>query len=293
MGAPHPSALVSECEAHFLSCESDSHRRIGMRASRRLNLEKFYLDVVSADGSGCIGYATRLDAGLMLDPAALLMWSADPAAPAVQTRTLRGTLPRLEGGVWSWDCPALAVSGKWQPCAGSVPVRENLWQSAESSVLWENLAPRAQVTLRIGRNQIVGWGYLERLRLTVPPWRLPIHGLRWGRFATAETSIVWIRWEHDEPRCWLWVDGQRREPRHITEQVVEWSGGRLDFHTHRQLRRGRLGETVFARWPQARRLLPARVRAYEETKWCSHATVSRDARSDVSGWAINEFVRFQ
>lgn len=264
-----------------------------MRAFRRLNLEKFYLDVVSADGSGCIGYATRLGAGLMLAPAALLMWHAESDAPARQMRTLRGALPRLEDGIWSWDCPALAVSGKWQPCGEPVSICENLWQSAEGGVLWENLAPRARVTLRVGRNEIVGSGYLERLRLTIPPWRLPIHGLRWGRFATAETSIVWIRWEHDEPRRWLWVDGQHREPRRITEQIVEWSGGRLVFETHRRLRHGRLGETVFARWPQARRLLPSRVRAYEETKWCSHATLSRDARSDVTGWAIHEFVRFQ
>lgn len=257
-----------------------------------MNLEKFYLDVVRADGSGCIGYATRLGAGLMLDPAALLTWSADSAEPAAQTRTLRGSVPRrLEAGRWHWDCPALAASGSWRPCAEAV--QETLWESADGAVRWENLAPRAQVTLRIGRNEIVGWGYLERLRLTIPPWQLPIHGLRWGRFATAETSIVWIRWEHDEPRSWLWVDGQRRDPRFITEQIVEWSDGRLVFDTHRQLRHGRLGETVFARWPQARRLLPARVRAYEETKWCSHATLSADARPDVSGWAIHEFVRFQ
>lgn len=293
MGAPHPSAPVSECEAHFLSCESDSHRRAGVRALRRLNLEKFYLDVVSADGSGCIGYATRLGAGRMLAPAALLMWSAESDASATQMRTLRGALPRLESGIWSWDCPALAASGQWQPCDELAPVRENLWQSAAGSVLWENLAPRAQVTLRVGRNLIVGCGYLERLRLTIPPWRLPIHGLRWGRFATAETSIVWIRWEHDEARSWLWVDGQRREPQRISNQIVEWSGGRLVCHTHRELRHGRLGETVFASWPQARRLLPKRLRTYEETKWCSHATLSGDARSDVAGWAIHEFVRFQ
>ncbi|MCM2275760.1 MAG: hypothetical protein NDI75_13305 [Candidatus Didemnitutus sp.] len=253
-----------------------------------MNLEKFYLDVVGADGSGCIGYATQLGAGLPIKPAALLMWGAESAAAAVQRRTLRGALPRREVDVWNWDCAALAVAGKWQSCAR--PVRETLWESADGGVYWDNLSPRAKVTLRFGEHQIVGWGYLERLRLTVPPWQLPIHGLRWGRFVTAETSIVWIRWEHDEARSWLWVDGQRCEPRRISEQGVEWAGGRLAFHTHRQLRHGRLGETVFARWPQVERFLPARVRAYEETKWCSRATLALGERADVTGWAIHEFV---
>lgn len=259
-----------------------------MRVSRGLNLEKFYLDVVGEDGGGCIGYATRLGAGLPVKPAAVLTWSAESDSVAVQRRTLRGAMPRLESDDWSWHCSVLAVAGKWRSRAESV--RETLWESADGCVYWSNLAPRAKVTLRLGERQIVGWGYLERLQLTVPPWQLPIHGLRWGRFVTADTSIVWIRWEHDEARSWLWVDGQRCEPRCISERSVEWAGGRLVFHTHRQLRHGRLGETVFARWPQVVRFLPARVRAYEETKWCSRATLVLGARAEVSGWAIHEFV---
>lgn len=257
-----------------------------------MNVEKFYLDVVCADGSGCIGYATRIaGVGLSLSPAALLMWDADASQPAAQARTLRGRFPRLENGAWQWHCPALAVAGSWRALAAPVP--QDLWTDARGGVFWENFAPRAEVTLRVGARRFQGWGYAERLRLTIPPWHLPIDSLHWGRFVSAETSVIWIAWEHETERNWLWHDGRACELHSVSPDVVVWREGRIEFESRRVLRSGRLDETAFRRWPHVAGLLPARLRAFEETKWCSRAVLRAGDGSPVAGWAIHEYVRFQ
>lgn len=255
-------------------------------------MEKFYLDVVCADGSGCIGYATKLaGVGLPLSPAALLMWGAEENEPPTQVRTLRGKLPALVDGTWQWDCPRLAVSGTWR--SQTPPIGQSLWSDASGAVSWENFAPRAEVTLRVGDRQFQGLGYAERMQVTIAPWHLPIDSLHWGRFVSAETSVVWIAWEHDTQRNWLWHDGQPRELHAVSPDAVTWHGGRIDFTARRTLRSGRLDETVFHRWPRVARWLPAQIRAYEETKWCSRATLRATDGTPTDGWAIHEFVRFQ
>lgn len=263
-----------------------------MRFSVRLNVEKFYLDVVGADGSGCIGYATQV-AGVALPfaPAVALTWGADSNEPAAQVRTLRGKLPRLDGDVWHWRCPKLAIAGDWRSRAA--PVTEELWRDARGAVVWENLAPRAEVTLRVGDREFQGWGYAERLRLTIAPWHLPIDSLHWGRFISAGTSVVWISWEHETERNWLWHDGRPCELHAVSPDAVVWREGRIDLEARRVLRSGRLDETVFHRWPRAAAWLPARIRAFEETKWCSRATLRVGDAPPQTGWAIHEYVRFQ
>lgn len=254
-------------------------------------MEKFYLDVVGADGSGCIGYATKIASAGLLSPAALLMWSADENEPVTQMHTLRSRLPAFDDGAWQWRCPSLSVSGTWRVRAE--PVEQTLWSGAQGSVIWDNFAPRAEVVLHVGERQLEGWGYAERLRLTVAPWHLPIDSLHWGRFVSAETSVVWIAWEHETERNWLWHDGRPCELRAASPDAVVWREGRIDFTSRRVLRSGRLDETVFRHWPRAAAWLPARIRAYEETKWCSHATLAIGDAAPLTGWAIHEYVRFQ
>ena len=53
-----------------------------------------------------------------------------------------------------------------------------------------------------------GLGYAEHLSMTIPPWRLPIDTLRWGRFLSPERSVVWIDWQKEgDGRTWIFVDG--------------------------------------------------------------------------------------
>ena len=62
--------------------------------------------------------------------------------------------------------------------ASAPPIHRRLFESADGIVDWTCEMPRART--RIG--EVCGDGYAEVLHMTVPPWKLPIDELRWGRF---------------------------------------------------------------------------------------------------------------
>ncbi len=258
-----------------------------------MQLDKYYLDVVTDEGGGCIGYAARLDGfGLGATLAATLSWDSSAAAGAHQRRTLRGQLPAAAATDLMWHCPALAVAGRWTPqdLAGAETV---LWSDGRARVVWQVLASRAAVRLQLGAQTISGWGYAERLQLDLPPWRLPIDGLRWGRYVSASDGVVWIEWEHAAPRRWLWHNGTLCPEFQLTGTGVMWPAGRLAFGEQRTIRSGRLADTAFARWPGVQRWLPRRLRLFDEKKWCAPALLTATGRGPSCGWVIHEYVGFR
>lgn len=258
-----------------------------------MRLEKYYFDLVSDDGSGAIVYAAQLAGlGFATTPATTLQWTADRASPAKQTHTLRGKMPTITSDRLNWQCAALDTTGTWirrePPHAEQV-----LWSDASGALRWEMLMSRARAELRLGAATLEGWGYAERLRLDLPPWRLPIDSLRWGRFVAETDSVVWISWQHEAPRCWLWHNGRAVLPERIDASGCAWAGHTLVLDPGHALRSGRLADTAFARWPRMQRWLPRRILNFEESKWCARGTLIPARAARVSGWAIHEVVRLR
>lgn len=259
-----------------------------------MDVEKFYLDVVAEDGRGAIAYAaTTRVLGVPLTLGAVLSWPAPGAGRPVHARTLRGRPPRIDAEGVAWDCPALRAHGRWlHPAAPRAPV--TLWSDPArgESLEWTCLAAPARAELVLAGERFTGWGYAERLRLDAVPWRLPIERLRWGRFVAADQVVVWIEWSHARPRRWLWHNHAPHAAA-WAEGGLRWGDGwTLRPGPDRELRRGRLGETVLADWPGARALLPRRLARFHETKWCSAATLHQGDRTVASGWVIHEEVNF-
>jgi hypothetical protein len=132
------------------------------------------------------------------------------------------------------------------------------------------------VSLNIAGRPVTGLGYVEVLTLTLPPWRLPIDELRWGRFCAADGGAVWIEWRGPHPLKLGLLDGA----------PAPFMPERLGLRDHRVLRSGRIGETALAMIPRLDRL-PGRVLGLSETKW-----LSRGALAGSEGWAIHEVVRW-
>ena len=226
----------------------------------RFTLRKWYLDCVTAAGEAVVLYQARLRWGpLALRYASLLGGRT----------TLRATPePSVEGDTVRWSAPRLAVTGTWR---GLAPERrENLVPGVE----WRCVQPRARASLQIAGREVSGLGYVELLILTVPPWRLPIDELRWGRFCSEDRGAVWIEWRGAHPLRVALIDGV----------PADFHAGSLRLHDERVLRSGRIGETVI---PRLRRLFPARIARLSETKW-----VSRGELAGSEGWAIHEVVRW-
>jgi hypothetical protein len=256
-----------------------------------MQIEKWYLDVVSPEGSGVIGYFARVRLGpLTLRCAESLQWRAGD--PAAQSRIAFGGNPPTAvcDGV-RWNSPAVGVEGRWRSRVPAIPTMV-LHREPAGRVEWTCFCPAAEATVKIGRDRWEGSGYAERLVMTLPPARLPIRELRWGRFISGEEHCIWIRWRGPIGRRWCVSNGRPVEAAMPDSHELAWSGHRLQLEPGAILRNGCIADTAlkgagFLGW-----LLPASVRKLHETKWCSRGMLTDGHGREHRGWAIHEVAVF-
>ena len=242
------------------------------------SLRKWYLDCIAEDGELAVAYCAELRWGALALSYASLLQLDDAQGTRVRSTLRACPEPELAGQRLSWVAPALGISGTWDARASAF--------SAELSegVRWECVQPRSQVELRLpdGR-MLLGLGYAEILTLTIPPWRLPIRELRWGRFAGAEHGAVWIEWQGPHPVNLVLIDGA---PAELSIDGV------LRLSESRVLRSGRIGETALSIIPDLEKVFPGRIVGLEETKWRSRGALTLAGAPVENGWAIHEVVRW-
>ncbi|MDR2981130.1 MAG: hypothetical protein LBV12_02655 [Puniceicoccales bacterium] len=260
-----------------------------------MELEKFYLDVVTEDGAGAIGYSSRARMmGLSLRPAVLLQWEADREKAPVQQRAVRGRLPEFNAYSLTWNKSPFGLNGKWIRPARHWK-EQILWNDGKTRISWQVLAPNSPVTLTQGLNSISGVGYAEILRLRGTPWRLPIDVLRWGRFISLEHNVTWIEWESRKGnRRWLWADSDATIGKFsMGDHSVSWGDYSLSFSDWRTLRSGMLGKTVFNSMYRLSNILPKWIKAMDETKWLARGILTGPDNLEHHGWVIHETVRLR
>ncbi len=256
-----------------------------------MRVEKWYLDCVADDGAGVIGYAARLRWGVLaLRCSETLVWGA-PDAPAADRLVLGGALPGATAESIQWGNTKLAVAGRWRPVAAGLPAVV-LHAEAAGRIEWRCVCPAAEATMALAGERRAGRGYVEQLVVTLPPGRLPLRELHWGRFIAAGQTCVWIRWAGAVARRWCWHNGQAVAAELADGPTLAWAGHRLEWGPGRTLRSGRIADTVLGSRPWLRRWLPAGWREVRESKWCSRAALTDAAGRRHEGWAIHEVVHF-
>lgn len=240
-----------------------------------------------------MGYAARLRfGGLRLQYHSTLL--SPPGASVIQRRTLRASAPPRSDGrrLLRWRCAPLEVDGRWRALAA--PVRRRVYDGPEGAVDWECLMPSASVRLVLDGFPVEGLGYAERVRMTVPPWSLPLETLRWGRFLAPGRAVVWVDWGGPSPRRWVfWNGAEQAGVVPGDEAVAGPSGDRLELGSPRVLRDAPLA-TVLSAVPRLAQRIPPWLGAAHETKWLSPGTIQRgDGKAGVVGWALHEVVRWR
>lgn len=225
------------------------------------DLSKWYGDCVSPVGDASIAYSAALRWGAVsLDYHSLL-----------EKRGSEVSVHSAEPQQWSWTPTAAGI-------------RERIFESEDGFIDWDCVCPRA--TVDTGR--LKGLGYREHLHMTVAPWKLPIRGLRWGRYLSDTHSIVWIHWEGEFNTSIVYCNGRRVEAVQITDDELSLAdGARVEFDRGFTLREGPLGTTVIAAIPVLNRLAPTKMLAVTECKWLSRARCGNE-----ESWAIHEVVRW-
>jgi hypothetical protein len=256
-----------------------------------MRIEKWYLDSVTPDGAGLIAYAARVVLGpLSAAVSEGLEWRA--GIPSVRSRTvLGGRLPTVNANEVMWENRRLGIEGRWQSGATTLPT-VILHDEPAGKIEWTCLHPAAATTVNVGREHRNGRGYAERLVLTLPPRKLPIRELRWGRFIAAEQSCIWIRWEGPVVRNWCFHNGALVEAEMPDLHLLTWPAHQLHLEPGIVLRTGRVADTAFRGTGPLGWLLPPRVRNLQETKWCSRGVLTDGSGRRHEGWTIHEVAVF-
>ncbi len=157
------------------------------------------------------------------------------------------------------------ATGLWSAVAE--PIRATLFESDRGAIRWECLMPKARARMELPQLSIEGWGYVERLELTVPAWDLPFERLLWGRAHTAGHSLVWIQSTGAAAHSLAWYDGSPVTDLVVREDRIQTSTCRVDIEQAVPLRRGPLHATIFHSLPAVTKLLPRPAFLAHESKW--------------------------
>ncbi len=194
--------------------------------------------------------------------------------------------PGLEDGRLSWVSPSLGIDARLTARDSSVESR------LHDGVVWRCVMPSGDAIVQLPDRVLRGRGYGELLELSIPPWRLPIRELYWGRAGCAGTSLVWIRWNGAHPLQAAWRNGVAVEAAQVEDdRVVLADGMRLEMCERTVLRDERLSKTL----KPLRRLAAIGARALNgavERKWRSRGSLFDGDRQIDEGWVIHERVEF-
>ncbi|HVN17957.1 MAG TPA: hypothetical protein VMU05_04270 [Dongiaceae bacterium] len=248
------------------------------------HLSKWYLDFVTDSGDVSIAYVGDLRWGPVHLHFSSLLRST--GTEVTQQNSLRKpNLPACSGDKIEWISKQFDFSAIWH--AASSELRETVFANSDGCVEWHCLMPQAHAR----KNSHPALGYVEHLTMTIPPWKIPIHQLRWGRFCSASDYAVWIDWQGEYSKRILYRNGNSTTVSEIDdEQIVFADGSRLTADRSLTLRSGPLGTTALSSIPGLSKTFPARLLQVNECKWRSRARLESPGHDPVEGWAIHEVV---
>lgn len=256
------------------------------------SLSKWYLDCVTDAGDTSIAYTGEVVWGKIRLHYTNLLESADETRVSERHSLRKQRQPEIKDGVLSWQADTIGTRGEWKLESGGrseTEIRETILRSELGSIEWHCLAPKA--TTQLGKRS--GFGYAEHLTMNIPPWKLLLKRLRWGRFIGDSHWVVWIDWQGEYSRRIVYADGAALNATVMEDDRMELSNGaRLSMDRSFVLRDGPLGTTALSRIPGIQKMFPARLLQTQECKWRSRACLQLPGRLPVEGWAIHERVEW-
>jgi hypothetical protein len=259
-------------------------------------LDKWFLDFTGENGAAMIFYAAKLTwYGLSVSYTSWLSYDKRSGV-IIRSRFSKVQVPQITGNLITWDDPIYRISGRWESAGEMIQAR--LFEGDEGSLEWKCHQPASNVQLSIGESLFAGRGYAEQLILTVPPWKIPMDELRWGRFGSDESTLVWIELRDRETRKWLWVNGERTGNCTIEDTYLSIPDKELFLTLDRgvvlesEKKIYTIVEKLVRYLPGFKKILPLNFLMADETKWLSRAELHSEHDSVVKGMAIHELVRF-
>jgi hypothetical protein len=252
-------------------------------------LSKWYMDCIDADGNAFIGYAAFIRwKDISFNYSNSLVYTGKIATA---TSLVGVTAPLLENGELTWRSRGLKAGGTWK--IKGEAISEQLTKNEKGGINWNCIMPKAIAEVGTKKFLFKGLGYAEKLDMSMKPWDLQVHEIRWGRFVSGESSLVWIVWKGPVPLSFAYLNGERVEDVEVTDTNVMLPSRNTSvvFSETVTLREGPVISTAFAKLRWLRGLFPANILNTFECKWRSRA-ILRKGTETHTGWAIHESVKW-
>lgn len=252
------------------------------------SLVKWYLDCVTDTGEVAILYSARVKwRGMSLAYSNFIGISGE-------SRTERSSMrsAKIEPSADTITVAAFQgdLCGLWT--AKAAPFERTVFKNEQGSVIWNCLQPSAAVRVTMEGRDWAGLGYAECLTLTLPPWKLPMQHLRWGRFVSTQDALAWIDWQGPYSLNLAVHNGRQLAEPQITDAEVSSASATLRMAESASIRSGRLASTILPGAPALARMFPSSMFSVEEKKWRSRGVLeTTDHRS--LGWVIHEAVEWK
>lgn len=252
-------------------------------------LVKWYMDCVTAGGEAAIVYIAELHwRGTRAHIGSVLTTGLDEA-PVTRTSLGHYELDSSAEQI-SVVHPKLKIRGCWERDAE--PFRRTMYEEKGGSVIWDCVQPRSRVKVSIGNRELEGLGYAECLKVTIPPWQLPLKELRWGRFVAENHSLAWVGWLGTHSSSVAVADSREVALRSVTPERVVAGDAVLEIAPGVSLRAGRLASTILPGASGLRKLFPRSLFSIDERKSLGLGILSLSEQK-CTGWVIHEVVKWE
>jgi hypothetical protein len=269
----------------------------GTNLPDNFRLNKWYLDYTGQNGEAMIFYAAKLTwYGFSATYTSWLHYHPESGVK-LKSRFSHVQIPQLKDNLITWNDKKFGISGTWE--SSEQMIRSRLYDSEEGHLDWECYQPASKVQLKIGERCLDGEGYAEQLFLTVPPWKIPMDELRWGRFVSPGNNMVWIELKEKEKQQWLWFNGEKMEKCIIDDYQIILPEKNLILNLDQgvtlesEKKISSVSNRIVRYIPGFKRFIPLGFLMAEEIKWLSKGKIRTDDRILAGGMAIHELVNFK
>lgn len=259
-------------------------------------LDKWFLDFVSPQGEAMIFYAAKLKWRSLTVPYTSWLHYHPENGVTERSRFRRVCMPEKHEKWINWEDPGFDVAGSWE--ALGEPLESRIFQSEEGHLDWKCFQPASKVKLKINGKILIGSGYAEQLIMTIPPWRLPMQELRWGRFVSETDHLVWIEILDDDKKQWIWWNGQRMGNGLIDDDRILIPEIKAELQLKREVTLNSdknifsVVRQLHSYLPGFNKIIPTSFLMADNYKWLSRGQWLRPGRAGISGTAIHEWVNF-
>lgn len=268
-----------------------------MSSKSNFNLKKWYFDGISDDGRALICYSAVMSWRMLSVQYASYLYLDGKGQAHSESRFRDAPLPAVQGETIRWTDTKLRISGEWH--AAAAPLRTKLHDSEEGFLDWHCYQPAATCHIQLrDEAPIAGYGYVECLEMTIPPWKMGFHELRWGRFAHPENPVVWIDLRGEPNRSWVFNGQELTRNGEVTDHIVKIpaSDTELVFSGHTPIEDKQkimeVVQSVIGWMPGFDQFTPLHFLKAQETKWRSLGTLKTPGQPETKGWVIHELVKF-